>query len=182
MTRSTLDKLLSSTGLIVAVVLLAASGGLFYAHRFVRSQVHDQLTAQRITFPAADSAALHALPPADHDAVAAYAGQQVITGAQAKVFADNYIAAHLKALSNDRTYAELSAASRANPSDAELTAKVDSVFRGETLRGLLLNAYAFDTMATVAKFAALGSLLAAIVLGMLSLLGFRHAKTTNKRR
>lgn len=184
MDRRALDKLISSTGLIVAVVLLAASGGLFYAHSFIHSQVSNQLVGQKITFPAADSVALAALPDKDRAAVAQYAGQPLTSGQQAEVFANHYIAAHLNKIGAGQTYAELSAASMASPSDTALAKKVDTVFRGETLRGMLLNAYAFDTMATVANLAALVALGGAILLLVLASLGFRHAKraTTPKRR
>ncbi len=182
MKRSTLDKLISTTGLVVAIVLLAASGALFYAHHFIHSQVHDQLAAQKITFPATDSAGLTSLPAADRTAVSQYAGQQLLTGAQAEVFADHYIAVHLKEIGGGKTYADLSAASLTDPSNAALAGQVQTVFRGETLRGLLLNAYAFDTMATVASFAALGALAASIVLLILALLGFYHSGRVKNRR
>lgn len=186
MNRSTLDKLISSTGLIIAVVLLFASGGLFYAYTFVHSQVHDQLAQQNITFPEAGSKAIDALPEADREAVSKYAGQQLVTGAQAKVFADNYIAVHLEKSGEGKSYAEASSAARANPDDTTLAKQVDTLFRGETLRGMLLNAYAFDTMAIVAKYAALISLAGALLLAVLAALGFRHAgavaKTHTKKR
>lgn len=184
MQRSTLDKLISSTGLILAFLLLAASGGLFYTHNFVHAQVHDQLAAERITFPEANSKSINALPAADKTAVSKYAGQQLLNGNQAKVFADNYIAAHLKKIGNGKTYAELSAASIANPGDTKLAAQVQTVFRGETLRGLLLNAYAFDTMAAVANIAAFVSLVTSGLLFILAALGFYHAsrvKNVKKR-
>lgn len=180
MNRSTLDKLISWTGLVVAVVLLAASGALFYAHTFIHSQVHDQLAAEKITFPAAGSAALNSLPAADRTAVGNYAGQQLVNGAQAKVFADHYIAVHLKKIGGGKTYAQLSAASIADPTNAALAGKVQTVFRGETLRGLLLNAYAFDTMAMVANIAAAGALIGGVLLLILAALGFGHAKRAKK--
>lgn len=181
MDRSTLDKLISSTGLIVAIVLLAASGALFFAHSFIHTQVHDQLAAEKITFPAAGSEGLNALPDSDRAQVSKYAGQQLLTGAQAKVFADNYIAVHLKKIGGGKTYSELSAQSIANPTDTKLAAQVQTVFRGETLRGLLLNAYAFDTMALIANYAAFGALAAGIVLLVLVALGFSHAKQVSKK-
>lgn len=180
MNRSTLDKLVSSTGLIIAIVLVAISGGLFYTYNFVHSQVHDQLAEQRITFPDANSKSLNALPDADKKQVAKYAGQQLLTGAQAKVFADNYIAVHLKKSAEGKTYAEVSSAALANPNDTKLAAQVQTLFRGETLRGLLLNAYAFDTMAMVAKYAAVLSLAGGLLLFILAALGFRHAGATTK--
>jgi hypothetical protein len=175
MKRSTLDKLLSTMGLVVAIMLLAAGGGLTYAYTFIHSQVHDQLASEKIMFPAADSQGLNALSADDKAAVSQYAGQQVVTGAQAKVFADNYIAVHLKKIGGGMTYSELSAASMANPSDQKLSGQVQTVFRGETLRGLLLNAYAFDTMAVVAQMAAFGAFVAGGVLLVLAALGFYHA-------
>lgn len=182
MNRSTIDKLVSSTGLVVAVALIAASGALFYAHNFIHNQVRDQLAAEKITFPAAGSVSLASLPAADQSKVSQYAGQQLLTGAQAEVFADHYISAHLKKISGGKTYSELSTASLANPSDTKLAGQVQTVFRGETLRGLLLNAYAFDTVGMVAYYAALGSLAAAILLLILSMLGFSHATRTKSRR
>ena len=182
MNRRALDKLISSAGLIIALVLLAGSGALFYAHHFIHSQVHNQLAAEKVTFPVVGSSALTALPAADQPFVSKYAGQQLLTGAQAEVFADHFIAVHLRAIGGGKTYAELSAASLANPSDQQLVAQVQTVFRGETLRGLLLNAYAFDTMAVVANFAALGAAAAGIVLLILAALGFNHASRVKKRR
>jgi len=182
MNRSTLDRLISTTGVVVAVVLLAASGVLFYAHNFIHSQVYDQLVAQKITFPAADSSSLSALPAADKAAMSKYAGQQLTTGAQAETFADHYIAVHLKEIGGGLTYSELSTASRANPSDKKLVAEVSTVFQGETLRGMLLNAYAFDTMAVVAGYAAFGALVAGVLLLVLAALGFRHAGAVKTKR
>lgn len=176
MNRSALDRLISTAGVVLAVALLAAAGGLFYAHHFIHTQVYRQLAAEKITFPAVGSASLNALPAADRTAVSTYAGQPMTTGAQAETFADHYVAVHLKAIGGGKTYAQLSAASNANPSDQQLAAQVQTVFRGETLRGLLLNAYAFDTMATVANYAAYGALAAGVLLVFLTALGFRHAR------
>lgn len=182
MKRSTLDKLVSSTGLVVAIVLLLMSGGLLWAHNFVHSEVTGQLSAQKITFPAAGSEALNALPDADKDAVSRYAGQQLTTGAQAKVYADNFIAVHLEGIGGGQTYAQLSSQSLANPSDQALAGKTQAMFKGETLRGMLLNAYAFDTMATIARLAALVSVVGAILLIVLAFLGFGHAAQAKSRR
>ena len=182
MDRSTLDKLISSTGLIIAIVLLGVSGGLFYAYNFIHSQVNTQLAQQKIVFPEASSKAIEVLPDTDKKEVSKYADQQLTTGAQAKVFADNYIAVHLKKVAGGQTYSEVSAAAQANPTDTKLNAQVQTLFRGETLRGLLLNAYAFDTMAMVASYAAIGTLVASLVLLILVFLGFQHAGVTARKR
>lgn len=175
MDRSTIDKLISWTGVVVSITLLAASGGLFWAHRFIHNQVHDQLSAQRISFPEAGSKQIVSLPTSDQKAVNKYAGQQLLTGAQAEVFADHYIAVHLDEAGGGKTYSELSAASLANPSDSKLATQAQVAFKGETLRGLLLNAYAFDTMAVLAGYAAAGAAAAGALLFVLALMGFAHA-------
>lgn len=170
-------------GVLLAGALLAGAAGLYFAYAFIHGEVSAQLSAQHITLPAEESPAFQALSTEDQDAIRPFAGQQVTTGEQAGVFANHYIAAHLKNIGNGLSYAELSEAARANPNDTELAAKVDTVFKGETLRGMLLNAYAFGTMATVAKLASLGALLVGIILLVLSFFGFRHAKkaSTAKR-
>jgi hypothetical protein len=173
MRRKTLDALLTAGGLVVAVVLLVAGGMLLWAHAFVTDQVRTQLTQQQIFFPDKGEATAN---PEIGPYINQYAGQQLVTGQQAKAFADHYIAVHLKESGGGLTYAELSTKSRANPDDAELAASVQSAFRGETLRGMLLNAYAFDTMGGIALYAAIASFIGAGVLLVLSLLGFAHSR------
>ncbi len=175
MNRKTLDKLIATTGLTLAIVLLVASGALFYVHHFIHTQVFNQLSDQQITFPAANSASLNALPAADKAAMMKYAGQQMTTGAQAEVWSDHFIAVHLKKIGGGFTYSQLSAKAIADPSNQKLAGQVQKVFQGETLRGMLLNAYAFDTMAVVAGYAAWGALAAGIILLVLALLGYWHA-------
>ena len=180
MKRSTIDKVISSMGVLLAVALLAGAGGLYFTYTFIHDQVSTQLSSQKISFPEKDSTSFTSLPDADRKVVEPYAGQQVTTGAQAAVFANNYIAVHINKIGGGKTYSELSEASLANPSDTALASKVNTVFKGETLRGILLNAYAFDTMAIVAKFAAIGATIAGVVLLVLSFLGFQHAKVAAK--
>jgi hypothetical protein len=183
MDRKALDQILSSAGLLVALLLFLGAFGASWAHSFIHNQVHKQLQAEAIYFPDTNSASLSTLPVSDRSEVAKYAGTQLLTGAQAEVFADHFIAVHLKAIGNGKTYAELSSASLASPTDVALAGKVQLVFRGETLRGLLLNAYAFDTMATIALYGAYICLAGGILLLILSGLGFVHAGKTkvNKR-
>lgn len=173
MKRTTLDKLVSSVGLIVAAVLLAAGGMLTWANNFVSTQVHDQLAAQKIFFPPKGSDAIKG--PEFKD-MQQYAGQQLTTGAQAKVYANSFIGVHLKEIGGGQTYAQLSSQALANPNDTALAAKVNTMFKGETLRGLLLNAYAFGTMATIAGIAAIVSFVAAAGLLLLSVLGLWHSR------
>lgn len=174
MNRKSLDKLVSAVGLVVATVLAVAGALLTWAHVYVHNEVHDQLAAQRIFFPEPGSDALKSDKIGPY--LNKYAGQQLTTGAQAKAFADHYIAVHLDESTGGMTYSELSTKSRQNPQDEQLAQQVQIAFRGETLRGMLLNAYAFDTMAQVALFGAFAAFGGAVVLYVLAALGFVHAR------
>jgi hypothetical protein len=138
--------------------------------------VHTQLAAQQIYFPPASSKAVAA---PEFAAMRPYGGQQLTTGAQAQVYADHFIANHLKAIGGGKTYAQLSALSIAQPDNAKLAAQIATVFKGETLRGLLLNAYAFGTMGMIAGIAAIAAFIAAAVMLLLGGLGLMHARRTS---
>jgi hypothetical protein len=174
MRRSTIDRLASTEGLVLVPVLAVAGGLLTWAQRYITSEVRDQLQTQKIYFPASDSPELAA---PGFEAVRQYAGQQLVTGDQAKVYADHYIANHLKAMGGGKTYAELSGEALARPDDPELAATAQLMFRGETSRGLLLNAYAFGKMADIAGYAATAAFAGAGLSLVLSILGFYHAST-----
>ena len=171
MKRRRFDLLVSTTGLFIAVILIVAGGLLTWAHNFTANEVKTQLSAQQIYFPAEGSAAISA---PEYAAMHQYAGQQLTTGAQAEVYADHFIANHLKTIGGGKTYAQLSAQAQADPTNTKLAATVETMFKGETLRGLLLNAYAFGTVATIAGIAALAAYIAAAVMLLLAGLGFLH--------
>jgi len=173
MRRKTFDKLLTSAGLVLAAVLLVAGGLLAWGATFTSTQVHDQLAAQQIFFPPAGS---EGLSVKEFPTLQQYGSQQVVNGAQAEAYANDYIAAHIKAIGAGKTYSQLSTESRAKPDDAALKATVDTVFRGETLRGLLLNAYAFGTIGQIAMYASIAAFVAAAAMLVLSLLGFAHLR------
>lgn len=175
MQRKAWDRLVSWLGLSLAAVLVAAGALLSWAHTFAGNEVHRQLSAQQIYFPAKGS---QSIAGPEFQALQQYAGQQLTTGAQAKAFADHFIAVHLKEIGGGKTYAQLSAQAQANPSDTKLAGTVSTMFRGETLRGLLLNAYAFDTMGAIAGLAAIGAFIAAGLMLLLSALGLWHARRT----
>ena len=177
MRRKTFDTLVSTAGLVLAVVLLVAGGLLTWAHNFVGDEVHNQLVAQKIFFPPKGEALND---PAIKPYLTKYAGQQLTTGPQAKAYADHFIAVHLKEMSGGKSYAELSTASRAAPDDQKLAGLVATVFKGETLRGLLLNAYAFATMGTIAGIAAIFSFIGAGLFLLLGILGLVHARRTDE--
>jgi hypothetical protein len=173
MRRRTFDLLMAAAGLFLAVTLIAAGGLLTWAHTFIGNEVHTQLAAEKVYFPANNSPAIKA---PEFAAMHQYAGQQLTTGAQAEVYADHFIANHLKAIGGGKTYAQLSAESIAQPKNAALAAQVNTVFKGETLRGLLLNAYAFGTMGMIAGIAAIAAYIAGLVMLILGALGLMHAR------
>jgi hypothetical protein len=173
MKRRSLDILVSITGLALAALLVVAGGLLTWAHNFVGDQVHSQLSQQQIFFPAKGSPATAGPEFAQ---MRQYAGQQLTTGAQAEVYADHFIKVHLDEVAGGQTYAQLSAKAQDNPTDLKLQGQVATMFKGETLRGLLLNAYAFGTMGTIAGIAALAAFIGAAAMLILGALGLWHSR------
>jgi len=176
MRRRTFDLLAVIGGLVLAVVLAVAGGLLLWGHNFVSDQVHTQLAAQKIYFPPASSGAIKALPAADAQAMTAYAGQLMTTGAQAQTYADHFIAVHLREIGGGQTYAQLAEKSLAQPKNAALAGQVQTIFRGETLRGLLLNAYGWWQMGQIMFIGAIVAFIAAAALLIMSLLGIAHLR------
>jgi len=170
-----LDFLLSAAGLLLVAVFVVAGALLLWAHIYVGNQVYTQLSQQKIFFPPANSAAVAA---PEFAPMRQYGGQQMTTGAQARVYVDYFIANHLKEIGGGKTYSQLSTEAQANPHDTALAAKVDTLFKGQTLRGLLLNAYAFGTMGMIALWAAIAAFVAAILMLILSIFGIMHARKT----
>jgi hypothetical protein len=176
MPRKTFDLILSSVGLMLTIVLFVAGGLAYWGYSFATAEVKNQLAAQHITFPEAGSEGLTGLPAADQAVIVKYAGQQLTTGQQARAFADNYIAAHLQGVADGKTYSEVSALSRANPDDAELAAQVQTLFRGETLRGLLLESYGFWKLGQLALIGAIVAFVLGGIMLILTIIGFVHLR------
>jgi len=179
--RSAFDRLISWTGLALAAVLLMAGGLLTWANTFIDNQVHDQLSMQGITMP--EGEALASLPKADANALKEFAGSPLDTGPEARAFADHYILVHMNAASDGQTYEEvsgqfvgLSDEDKASPDGQALGQLRQTLFMGDTLRGLLLYGYAFATMGTIAGIAAIGSFAGGGVLLLLAGLGLWHAR------
>jgi hypothetical protein len=175
MRRRTFDALATTAGLLIAGLLLVGGGLLMWGHNFVTNEVHTQLAAQKIVFPPANSPAV-AGP--EFAPMRQYGGQLMTTGAQAQVYADHFIANHLKEIGGGQTYAQLSAKALAQPKNAALAAQVQTMFRGETLRGLLLNAYAFWTIGQIMLWAAIAAFAGAGLLLLLAIFGFIHLRRT----
>ena len=171
MRRTTFDRLLGWTGTSFGVVLLVAGGLLLWGSAYVHNTVRSQLAAQQITFP---PAAAFAHPKAGTEitasmipSVSQYAGQQLLTGQQAEAYADHFIAVHIASMGGGKTYSQLSAESTAQPGNTALAATVGTVFKGETLRSMLLSAYGWWKVSQVTYIISL----AAFGLGALSFLG-----------
>lgn len=161
-------------------ILVFAGGFLFWAHSFSHNMVQDQMSAQKIYFPPAGS---KALSPTEFPDLQQYAGQQVVNGDQAKAYADGFIGRHLTGIANGQTYSQVSAASVANPKDAALAAQANTLFKGEALRGLLLNAYGWWQVGQYAFYAAVGMMVAAgaVAVALLVELGL-WLKTVNQEK
>ena len=179
MNRKTWDKLVSSAGIVVAIVLVVLGGLAVYGGNFGRNSVQDRLTPEKVAFPPYD-----AMTPEEQASVGHFAGQTVDTGPEAQAFA-TFIAGHLTFVNDGKTYAETSAAARVDGLDprtaADLQAKADVLFKGETLRSIMLNAYGWWTVATIALYAGWLMIVAGIVLGVLAIFGFIHAGRVGRR-
>lgn len=153
---------------VVMVVVLAAAAGLaFWGSNFTSEQVRSQLAPQKIFFPSDIST----MPEPEKSAVQPYIGQQVLNGEQAHVFAENYLGLHLRELADGKVYSELSTEARAEKDPtikAQKDALVQTAFRGETLRSMLNQAWAFSIFGNVASYAGFGlALITLIVLATL---------------
>jgi hypothetical protein len=170
MRRTSFDKLLGWIGTSLGVVLLIVGGLLLWGSAYVHNTVTSQLAAQQITFPPA-SAFAHPkagteITPSMIPSVSQYAGQQLLTGQQAEAYADHFIAVHIANMGGGKTYSQLSTESLAQPNNTQLAGLVSTVFKGETLRSMLLNAYGWWKVSQITYIISL----AAFGLGGLSFL------------
>jgi hypothetical protein len=144
---------------IAVVVLAFVAGVAFWAANFTHSYVHDQLAQQKISFPAKGSAALD---PKEFPDLQQYAGQAVDSGPKAKAYANGFIGRHLDKVAGGLKYSEVSAQAQANPTDPKLAGQVETLFKGETIRSILLNAWGWWTVGSYALYAAIGLTLATV--------------------
>jgi hypothetical protein len=152
---------------IVLVVILGAGGGLLlFGANFGLNMVHSQLDAQDISFPAKGSPALL---PKEFPDLQQYAGQKVDTGDKAKAYANGFIRRHLLLVANGQTYSQVSGESLAAPNNAKLTGEVATLFKGETLRGLLLYAWGWSVVATIALYAGIAALIGFLIMLLVTL-------------
>lgn len=179
MRRRTFDILVTFGGVAITVLLVIAGSLLLWGHDFANSNVTSQLQEQQITFPTKAELA-HPngteITAAMQKTLGKYAGQALTTGPQAKAYADDFIAVHLSEMPYHGVYAKVSSAAQADPTNATLKAEEQTVFQGTTLRGLLLEAYAFSEFGTIALIASIVSYVLAGVMLVLSALGLWHLR------
>lgn len=189
LTRRKIDAVLIATGVVAAVVFAVAGALLAWGATFADDYVHDELSSQKITFPSEE-----ALRSEGRDDLVEYAGEPLDTGDEAEAYA-SYIDGHLARTADGATYAELGGPERqaraavtaateaGEPQERidelqtaadEITAQRDTLFRGETLRGLLLSAFAWSTVGKIAGYAAIGAFVAAVLMAVLVALGLVH--------
>jgi hypothetical protein len=187
--RRTIDSVLIAVGAVATVVLVVAGALLTWGANFSADYVDDELSSQNISFPPAA-----ALEEEGRNDLVKYADESVNTGGEAEAYA-SYINGHLQNIAGGATYAELGTPERAakaavadaratgasEATIADLQAKATAIteqrntlFKGETLRGLLLTAFAWSTVGRIAGIAAVGAFVAGAVMLVLVLLGLRH--------
>lgn len=140
--------------LLLAVLIIVVASLMMWGSKYASDFVHDQLAAQKITFP--DKATLEE----DNPALVTYADQTVDSGDEAKAYSE-YINGHLKNIANGKTYSEVSSEYQEDRSNQTLAGQRQSLFMGETLRGLLLNAWGWGLVGKIAMYSAVGLYLAA---------------------
>ena len=165
MRRNTSRKLLGTAGVALGVILLAVGALTLWGSTYIHNQVSTQLAAQKVYFPPA-SAFAHPkagteITPSMIPSVSQYAGQQLLTGQQAEAYANDFIAVHLQEIGGGKTYAQLSteamAMSPTSKQYATVEGQVQTVFRGDTLRSMLLNAFSWWKVSQIAYIASLVS-------------------------
>jgi len=190
-TRTGIDKFLIGLGVVVTIVLAVAGALLMWGSTFAEDYVRDELGAQNISFPPAES-----LTQEGRDDLAEYGGQLVDTGSEAEAYA-SYIAGHIDRIGGGMSYAELGGPEREARSAVEdaiangasqdevdelqaaadqASSTRDTVFRGEILRGTLLNTYAWWTIGRIAGIAAWVAFVAAVACLALVIAGLLHMR------
>ena len=182
MSRKVLDVITTTGGVVIVVVLVVAGGLLTWGHSFASTNVHSQLAQQQISFPP-QAAFDHPkagteITPSMIPSVSQYAGQPLLTGQQAKVYANDFIAVHLSEMPYGGVYSKISAAAQVNKTNVALKTLEQTSFQGTTLRGLLLEAYGFSVIGTVMLFGAIAAFILAAIMSVLVGLGVWHARRT----
>jgi hypothetical protein len=188
MKRRTFDGIVTAVGFALAAFLFVAAGLLNWGATFANDSVKTQLENQNISFPAAET-----MPEATKDQLAKWAEQKVTTGEMARDYSDLYIWEHMKASSIavagvPLTYSEASGKYMGmirggTGTPEEITKYADlreTLFMGNTLRGMLLQAYAFGTLGVIAGYSAIAALVGGVLMLLLSIAGLIHFRRTSR--
>lgn len=167
--RQVIDRVFILLGVVTMAVLLVAGAIAWRGYDFATTQVKTELSSQKIYFPEKGSPALN---PAEYPDLQKYAGQLVDDGEKAKAYANGFIGRHLEKIAGGKTYSEVSALAMKDPTNQKLQAQKQTLFQGETLRGLLLSAgYSYWTMGMLAKDAAIAFFTGVAVMAVLVIMG-----------
>lgn len=186
MNRKTFDKIVTSIGAGLTVFLFVTAALLNWGASFANDSVKSQLENQNISFPAAAG-----MPEATKAQLEKWAEMKVTTGEMARDYSDLYIWEHMKgsaiaAVGKPATYSEVSGMYmglvRGGSTDTEQIAKLgelrQTLFMGNTLRGMLLEAYAFGTLGTIAGYGAIAALIGGLLMLVLTIAGVVHMRRT----
>ena len=186
MKRKNFDKIVTAVGFGITVILFVGAGLLNWGASFAKDSVKNQLDNQNISFPAAE-----AMPEATKAQLAKWSEMKVTTGEMARDYSDLYIWEHMKgssiaAIGKAATYSEVSGMymglTRGGSTDTAQIAKLgdlrQTLFMGNTLRGMLLTAYAFGTLGVIASYGAIAALVGGVVMLLLSIAGLVHIRRT----
>jgi hypothetical protein len=168
------SKYMKKVLLALAAVLVLLGGGIWYGGRFATNMVNSQLVQQKIFFPASAAQGL----PAN---LQQYAGQQVDNGQKAEAFANKYIQMHLQKSGGGKTYSEVSAAYLKDPTNTTLAQTRQTLFMGETLRGILLNAWGWGLVGMIATLAGMALVALGAIVALVALSGLVAPKKTTKK-
>ncbi|MDU0477883.1 hypothetical protein QVA66_01365 [Staphylococcus chromogenes] len=167
---------------IFAVIFIVVGAGAAYGGNFAHNFVTAQLDQEKITMPAGQ-AITSLKDQASQDALKPYEGQPLTTGPQAKAYADHFIWQHMMASSNGRTYQQLGddikkakAEGKSEEEIKKLNDQRESSFKGDSLRGILLSAYGWWLVGTIALYAGFGLIAVGIILALLAVTVLRDKK------
>ena len=170
--RKTIDTVFILLGVAATGVLIVIGSLSWWGYHFATTSVKNELSAQKIYFPPKGSPGLD---PAEYPGLQQYAGQLVDNGPKAKAYANEFIGKHLENVAGGKTYAEVSSAALKDPTNTKLQQQKQTLFQGETLRGLLLgDGYAYWTFGLLAMYAAVAAFIGAGVMAILVWLGLMH--------
>ena len=170
---------------VFAIVLVLVGAGAIVGGNFAHGYVTDQLSQEKIDMPS--EGGIEGLESKEsQDKLRPWIGQQLTTGPQAEAFANDYIWAHMMSSSGGKTYEEISGeytGAQRSMDPEEFAASEDmqklgalrqTLFMGDTLRGVLLNAYGWWLVGTIAMWVGGAAIAGGVVLGVV---GFGPLRT-----